>query len=592
MMIEIPTADGSIQLELTAGQSAVLIGANGAGKTRLGAFIEQQLSGTPQEVHRIGAHRNLAMNTQIDVVDLKRAENMLRTGTADGKPNHRIGNRWHGKPETALLTDFDHVVRALYSEDAHLSSQHRRAHLADLTVKPPLAKIDRVKEVWESILSHRRLVVNGAMIKVRPAEAEDTTKDYDASDLSDGERVIFYLIGQCIMAPAGCLLIVDEPELHIHKAVLSKVWDAIESKRDDCSFVYLTHDLEFAASRRGATKLVVQNYDKATNSWAISSVPGNVDLPEDVLAKVLGSRQPILFVEGDSSSLDLSIYRRVYSDFTVIAVGGCEQVIHSVATFSRHASLHRFGCRGIIDVDGRGGAVRETLQAKGIHVLPVSEIENLFLLPSVFLEICKLHHFGEAESQGMLAQLKADVFSIAAAGIDDWAVEATKRELDRTLKNLSWSSKDEGSLDTEFRNAVAAIAPVSICASGRSTLDSAIKAGNYEKVLELYDNKGMLSKAVGLLKLKDRKAFEEFLGRTLAANVGEALTASIKAALPAIGSSVPAVSSPHAAVPSSPSVASSAGDTNSVDIPLNATLHATLSDITADASAGAGDNAN
>src|SRR5262249_19151188 len=159
------------------------------------------------------------------------------------------------------------------------------------------------------------------------------------------------LIGQCMMARGGCVLVVDEPELHVNKAIQSKLWDTIESERIDCSFVYLTHDLEFAVSRRGSTKLVLRSFDPSGPRWDVEAVPEDVNLPEDVVAKILGSRQPILFVEGTVGGLDVSVYRRVYTDWTVVPVGTCEQVIHSVASFNAHGGLHHLGCAGLIDLD-------------------------------------------------------------------------------------------------------------------------------------------------------------------------------------------------------------------------------------------------
>src|SRR5690606_4587480 len=73
--------------------------------------------------------------------------------------------------------------------------------------------------------------------------------------LSDGERVVFYLIGKCLQAPSKSIIIVDEPEIHLHKAIMSKLWNALEQERNDCLFVYLTHDLEFAISRTAAKKI-------------------------------------------------------------------------------------------------------------------------------------------------------------------------------------------------------------------------------------------------------------------------------------------------------------------------------------------------
>ncbi len=55
----LPKTDGSIS-ELTSNQSILLIGANGAGKTRLGTWIEMT---SPQckLVHRLSAQKSLSM---------------------------------------------------------------------------------------------------------------------------------------------------------------------------------------------------------------------------------------------------------------------------------------------------------------------------------------------------------------------------------------------------------------------------------------------------------------------------------------------------------------------------------------------------
>jgi ABC-type glutathione transport system ATPase component len=66
--------------------------------------------------------------------------------------------------------------------------------------------------------------------------------------MSDGERAAFYLIGQTLMAPENSLIIFDEPELHIHRSIMSTLWDELEALRTDCAFVVISHDLEFIAS--------------------------------------------------------------------------------------------------------------------------------------------------------------------------------------------------------------------------------------------------------------------------------------------------------------------------------------------------------
>ena len=76
----------------------------------------------------------------------------------------------------------------------------------------------------------------------------------------------------------------------------ARLWDAIEQARPDCTFVYITHDLGFAASRRGATKIWLREYDD--DKWEWEAVPETDVLPEPLLLEVMGSRRPVRFVEG------------------------------------------------------------------------------------------------------------------------------------------------------------------------------------------------------------------------------------------------------------------------------------------------------
>ena len=77
MQLIIPSPGDPYTLDVSSGESAVLVGANGAGKTRLGVYLEDQLVKAGSEVHRIGAHRLLTMNTKVDVTSFERAENFL-----------------------------------------------------------------------------------------------------------------------------------------------------------------------------------------------------------------------------------------------------------------------------------------------------------------------------------------------------------------------------------------------------------------------------------------------------------------------------------------------------------------------------------
>jgi hypothetical protein len=193
--IDVPTFGGTLTLEGKAAGSVVFIGANGSGKTRLGAFLDAELSNGGTEVHRIAAHRSLNLNPEVVPTNLQIATNRMHYGN-DATLNYRYkhAHRFGGKPATAMLNDFDHLLSALYAENNDVSIAFRESCLANPGVlqPPTMTKMDRLKAIWETVLPHRKLVVLGGHVKTSTTDGQE----YSASDMSDGERVIFYMIGQ------------------------------------------------------------------------------------------------------------------------------------------------------------------------------------------------------------------------------------------------------------------------------------------------------------------------------------------------------------------------------------------------------------
>jgi hypothetical protein len=451
-----------------------------------------------------------------------------------------MGSRWGSKPATVLLNDYDRLLVALYADENRQSVEHRQRHIKDPAATPPVTRLDRLKAIWQTILPDRGLVVLDGDLQVEPDGQQPGTR-YSPSELSDGERVIFYLLGQCLLVKQDCVLIIDEPELHIHKSILARFWDAIESERRDCAFVYLTHDLEFAATRRGAQNFLVSTYSPAANGqWTTEPIPEDGAFPEEIATKILGSRAPVPFVEGVSGSLDAAIYRRVYADRTVVPFGSCEQVIHAVRTFSSNPALHRLACAGIVDADDRTGAEISELRAHGVHVLPVSEVENALLLPNTFKQIAAALGFSPQDAATKADSLADHVLNEAKADVDRFSVDYVRRRIDRHMKTMGLPGRDLAALDAEFRGAVSGIDPIAMGRQIHDRMLTYVAARDVTQVLSLYDNKGLLARAATLVGLASKKAFEEFIGRILRADAGKALLDELRRSLPAIGPAAPA----------------------------------------------------
>ena len=58
-------------------KTIVFIGANGSGKSRLGAWIENKY---PKNVHRISAQRNLSFNQEISLMSFEKSQKFFYFG--------------------------------------------------------------------------------------------------------------------------------------------------------------------------------------------------------------------------------------------------------------------------------------------------------------------------------------------------------------------------------------------------------------------------------------------------------------------------------------------------------------------------------
>ena len=510
----------NFQLTLAAGQTTIVVGANGSGKTRLAVWIEEQLGA---DAHRIAAHRALALDPGVPKISQKASEFKLRTGLSQLQPEEhwqnipdwRTGNRWNSKAATILLNDFDALVQSLFAEQNNAALEtHNAAHDGSLGC-PKLSKFQRLQAIWERILPSRRLIVTGDDIQVTAIEAEEAT--YSATELSDGERAVFYMVAQALFAVDGGTLIFDEPELHMHRAVLSRLWDELEATRSDCAFVLITHDLEFAASRSGE-KLVLRGY-RAPGQWDVEEVPADTPFDEQLTTLILGSRRPVLFVEGDGGSLDLAVYRACYPNFTILPRGGCEQVIHAVRTMRANSTLTRVTCAGLVDADSRSPDDVQRLFEMGILVLPVAEIENLFALPTVATAILQEDSHDDTDQSARLGRLTDRLFAEAEKPNvqTDVVLRACRRRIDRMLKQVDLSDvADEHVLEESLQSRVAELGVISLAAEIRTSLQAAIALRDLPALLAIYDGKErVLSETAGVLRNNRLDVFVGWVTRVM-----------------------------------------------------------------------------
>jgi AAA domain, putative AbiEii toxin, Type IV TA system len=527
----IPCPEGLFPISVKPGSSVVIVGANGGGKTRLAVLIEDSFQA---RAHRISAHRALTLNPTVAKISENAALAGLRFGyTGESvQIGNRSGSRWQSKMAVSLLNDFDYLIQALFADQANKSlATHVKVRAGDLS-PAEATKFEQLDAIWRRLLPHRQLHFSGDDIQV---SAPPSAAMYKSSDMSDGERAIFYLIGQTLAAAENSILIFDEPELHIHRSIMAKLWDELEAVRPDCAFVFITHDLEFAASRV-AQKFVISAYNPSP-CWAIEAVPENTGFNEEIATLILGSRRPILFTEGDYSSLDLAIYRCCFPNWTVIPRGSCENVIHSVVTMRRNKELTRVTCSGIVDADHYHADDIAYLESLGIAVLAVSEIENVILLPSVSRAIAASEGYEDEALESNLAALKQDIFDTlnSTDTVDTVVAQYCRRRIDRTLKKIDLSgAANVSEITAEYARQTTGFNIAEIAANVTDRIKYAQQNGDLPALLASYDNKGLMALAAKHLKKSKLKDFESWLTRVLRSDKVPELVLEIRKVLPEI----------------------------------------------------------
>ncbi|SEB83828.1 AAA family ATPase [Bradyrhizobium erythrophlei] len=526
----IPTPAGQKTLQVDAGTSILFVGANGGGKTRLAVKIENDLA---DKAHRISAHRALNLNPSIAKVSERAALKGLRTGHAyeGAQINVRNGSRWQGNAAVFLLNDYDYLIQALFADQANTSLRtHRNARAGSGEPASP-TKFEQLVEIWDRVLPNRKLDITGDDIQVSMIGIEQR---YPASEMSDGERAIFYLIGQTLVADPKSVIIFDEPELHIHRSIMSRLWDELEAARPDCAMIFISHDLEFVASREGQ-KYVLRSYSPA-NGWTIEAVPEDTGFSEEVTTLILGSRKPVLFVEGRGESLDQAIYRACYPNWTIIPRGSCEEVIHAVVTMRANAFLTRVTCAGIVDADAYDASERQLLESKGIATLPVSEIENLFLLPSVLEAIARSEGYDGDAVSDKLSPIFDELLAQASEPKNRLSIvlRYCRRRIDRTLKKIDFSSAaDVEALASDYVSKTGNLSVADLAKLANANIQSAIVNGNIPELLKWYDSKGVLALACKV-KGQTKVQFEQWIVRALRNRVAPALSDAVRNVLPTV----------------------------------------------------------
>lgn len=496
-MKELRFDNNGVQTTFVSTRNFVIVGANGSGKSHLGAAIEYK---NPSNVLRISAQRALNIPDSVNIGNYEESWRFLMYGsTSDLRKGFKWG--WNTQESTIrLVNDYQYVLSAIFSkenDEMKVFTKDCRDKISNKEIidKVPDYITDRIEKIWDEVFPQRKIVLDNAK-----ATAKYNEKDYEAKYMSDGERVALYLIAQCLLAPAGTFIVVDEPEIHLHRTIMNRLWDKIEEACPEDSFIYITHDLEFAAGRKEASKIWVKEFD-GKNSWVLQELPEDDIIPDDLMMEVFGNRKPVLFVEGDKTSYDFMLYRQVYEEKYVIPVHNCYKVIELTKAFNSEKvkNIHNLNVKGIIDRDYLSQNEIDAYKNDGVETLNVAEVENLYLLEPV-LRIVAEHLALNAND--VVGKVQNYVFSEFVASKDVQLKELCSRCISFKLQQYV---KPKGNTLQDIKdgisNTIQTIEVDKIYREYEQQIDEIIAKNDYLKMLSVFNRKSLHKNIAGFFGL-------------------------------------------------------------------------------------------
>lgn len=235
-------------------------------------------------------------------------------------------------------------------------------------------KLEKVLRIFNKVLNKEIIIEKGIKIK------DDHGNLYNFNQLSDGERQVFYFIANTLAFENTGYIIIDEPENHLNSQISKHLWDTLELEMPRTIFVYITHDPDFAASRKNSSLIWSQSYAYPYD-WKFELIEEE-GIPDELLVEVLGSKREVLFCEGEYGSIDYDVYSSLFPEYKVLPIKGHNNVISYTKAINELSFLNT-KARGIVDSDGKSEEQLEHYRESRIFSLHFNMIEMLLIADEV-----------------------------------------------------------------------------------------------------------------------------------------------------------------------------------------------------------------
>ena len=512
LQLNVPvTGPTPLNITLEAYSRLFIIGPNGSGKSALIQHAVTSLGS--QNVRRISAHRQTWLAS--GAISMT-PENRRQFGEQLSNQQGRVDSRWvdRNAQEQSSSVLFDLVAKE--NDQARRITAYARAK--------DYSEIERIVHGEPGVFDEINdlLALAGLDISIENSKGEEllarhlrSKQTYSIAQMSDGERNAVILAANVLTVDPGILLLIDEPERHLHRSIIEPFLTALFAHRPDCPFLVATHDINLPLANPEASVLMVRSCQwSGTNAraWDAKLIGGDVNLPEEIKRAILGSRNRILFVEGELHGLDASLYLALFPNTSVIPVGGFDDVIKTVGGLRNAEDHHDVKAFGLIDGDNRNPEDHPKFAERGIYPLYTYSVESLYYCTEALNAVA----LRQAESLDGNADEMADIATDAALEAlrqDGIAERMAARRCERKVRQKIESQMPDWKSIQNQETLTITANPGGWYQEELSRFKNLLAANDLESIIARYPvrESNVLEKIHAALQLKDTKTYQDTL---------------------------------------------------------------------------------
>jgi hypothetical protein len=313
-----------------------------------------------------------------------------------------------------------------------------------------------------------------------------------------------------LTANDGALILVDEPERHLHASIVSPLLIQLFAKRPDCTFIVSTHELSLPVSCPNSRTVLVRDSTTVNNDisgWDLDVLEPGIEIDDATKEAIIGSRRKMLFIEGNAASLDKPLYEILFPGVSIFPRSTCYDVERAVSSVRDTAQISWVQACGIVDQDQLSPDKKVALEAKGVFALSVYSVEALYYNPTVVGAIAarQCAVFGGDPDQ-MVKQAWIDLLAAIASNADRLAARMTEQVVKDqvSVSMLDWKKIQSG------QNVSVTVDAQSYYQVEKARLHSWIGAKDVDKIVGRYPIRETpaLTAIVSALQFKSRDQYE------------------------------------------------------------------------------------